>query len=291
MKIGAIDFGTFHMYPQGWGETNTVPWGTQWITDHATTMKSSNRPVILEEFGIANSSTRPSTYSTWYQTVISTGLTGDLIWQAGSQLTNGPTSNDGFAIYPTDPVTNEAIIAMRSVFPHTRRQDALAPDACAQGYWRHFTLRNNAYRASDDTFSLLALAPRAPALSHLHAVWELIPSLMALSIPGLTIIVQPGFDTMHMLYGAPSAQYASMLTRLAASPAVYLRPPLAPDYVRYSFFDGVFPVGRAECEFADHPRGGRASGACPRTERTSGGQRMAGISMAPAGHGGHRMAM
>ncbi|KAJ7903158.1 CEL4a mannanase [Mycena leptocephala] len=101
LKISSIDFGTFH---QGWGETNTVPWGTQWITDHATTMKSTNKPVILEEFGISNSSTRASTYSTWYQTVISTGLTGDLIWQAGSQLTNGPTSNDGFAIYPTDPV-------------------------------------------------------------------------------------------------------------------------------------------------------------------------------------------
>ncbi|KAJ6564092.1 CEL4a mannanase [Mycena capillaripes] len=89
LKISTIDFGTFHMYPQGWGETNTVPWGTQWITDHATTMKSTNKPVIMEEFGISNSSTRASTYSTW---------------QAGSQLTNGPTSNDGFAIYPTDPV-------------------------------------------------------------------------------------------------------------------------------------------------------------------------------------------
>ncbi|KAJ7440858.1 CEL4a mannanase [Mycena latifolia] len=104
LKISTIDFGTFHMYPQGWGETNTVPWGQQWITDHATAMKSTNKPVIMEEFGIDNSSTRASTYSTWYQTVISTGLTGDLIWQAGSQLTNGPTANDGFAIYPTDPV-------------------------------------------------------------------------------------------------------------------------------------------------------------------------------------------
>ncbi|KAJ6526490.1 CEL4a mannanase [Mycena vulgaris] len=104
LKISTIDFGTFHMYPEGWGESNTVPWGTQWITDHATAMKSTNKPVILEEFGISNSSTRSSTYSTWYQTVINTGLTGDLIWQAGSQLTNGATSNDGFAIYPTDPV-------------------------------------------------------------------------------------------------------------------------------------------------------------------------------------------
>ncbi|KAJ6557504.1 mannanase [Mycena capillaripes] len=105
MKISTLDFGTFHMYPQSWGESNTVPWGTQWITDHATVMKSANKPVIIEEFGITGDATsRNATYATWYQTMISTGLTGDLIWQAGSQLTNSPTPNDGYAIFPTDPV-------------------------------------------------------------------------------------------------------------------------------------------------------------------------------------------
>ncbi|KAJ7698350.1 mannanase [Mycena rosella] len=104
LKISTLDFGTFHMYPQSWSESNTVPWGQQWITDHATSMKSTNKPVIMEEFGITSSSTRNATYATWYQTIISTGLTGDLIWQAGSQLTNGPTANDGYAIFPTDPV-------------------------------------------------------------------------------------------------------------------------------------------------------------------------------------------
>ncbi|KAJ7931108.1 glycoside hydrolase [Mycena leptocephala] len=104
MKISTLDFGTFHMYPESWGETNNeVAWGSQWITDHATVMKSTNKPAIIEEFGITTT-TRNSSYATWYQTIISTGLTGDLIWQAGSQLTNGATPNDGFAIYTTDPV-------------------------------------------------------------------------------------------------------------------------------------------------------------------------------------------
>ncbi|KAJ7056836.1 glycoside hydrolase family 5 protein [Mycena amicta] len=104
MKISTLDFGTFHMYPQSWGESNTVPWGQQWITDHATTMKSSNKPVIIEEFGITSNSNRSTQYAAWYSTIISTGLTGDLLWQAGSQLTNGPTPDDGYAIFPTDPV-------------------------------------------------------------------------------------------------------------------------------------------------------------------------------------------
>ncbi|KAJ7624543.1 glycoside hydrolase [Roridomyces roridus] len=103
LAIPTLDFGTFHLYPGSWGESNTEPWGAQWITDHATAMTNANKPVIVEEFGITNSSTRPTVYQEWYSTVISTGLTGDLIWQAGSQLTNGPTPNDGYAIFPTDP--------------------------------------------------------------------------------------------------------------------------------------------------------------------------------------------
>ncbi|KAJ7138469.1 CEL4a mannanase [Mycena crocata] len=103
IKISSIDFGTFHMYPQSWGESNTEPWGVQWITDHSTVMKSANKPVIIEEFGII-ASNRNATYNTWYQTIVSTGITGDLIWQAGSQLTNGPTPDDGYMIFPTDPV-------------------------------------------------------------------------------------------------------------------------------------------------------------------------------------------
>ncbi|KAJ7743019.1 glycoside hydrolase [Mycena maculata] len=105
IKIPSIDFGTFHMYPESWGESDTVPWGVQWITNHATVMTSANKPVIMEEFGLTDASTRASAYASWYQTVLNTSLTGDLIWQAGStDLSNGETPDDGYTIYPTDPV-------------------------------------------------------------------------------------------------------------------------------------------------------------------------------------------
>lgn len=41
-------------------------------------MKRTNKPVILEEFGVT--SNQASTYSTWFAQIESSGLTGDLIW-------------------------------------------------------------------------------------------------------------------------------------------------------------------------------------------------------------------
>ncbi|KAJ3986478.1 mannanase [Lentinula detonsa] len=100
LNISTLDFGTFHLYPESWGEADSPgSFGSQWIEDHATAMMASNKPVIMEEFGVTIAN-QNDTYSGWYSTVLSTGLTGDLIWQAGSDLTNGPTPNDGYAVYP-----------------------------------------------------------------------------------------------------------------------------------------------------------------------------------------------
>ncbi|KAL1942102.1 hypothetical protein VTO73DRAFT_6632 [Trametes versicolor] len=103
LNISTIDFGTAHLYPISWGQTSDpTGWGSQWIADHATSQKAANKPVILEEFGVTDG--QAATYTTWYNSVISSGLTGDLIWQAGSHLSTGSTPDDGYAIYPDDPV-------------------------------------------------------------------------------------------------------------------------------------------------------------------------------------------
>lgn len=44
-----IDFATFHTYPDWWSKTPA--WATQWIKDHGTSMRSSNKPVLHEEYG------------------------------------------------------------------------------------------------------------------------------------------------------------------------------------------------------------------------------------------------
>ncbi|KAG7095493.1 hypothetical protein E1B28_006232 [Marasmius oreades] len=104
LKISSIDFGTFHAYPISWGQTSDpAAWGLQWIKDHATSQKAANKPVIIEEYGITPANIQGSTYTSWLSTVVSSGLTGDLIWQAGTVLSNGQrTSNDGYAIFPDD---------------------------------------------------------------------------------------------------------------------------------------------------------------------------------------------
>jgi len=69
----------------------------------------------VEEFGVTNNQT--STYKLWYNTIIKSGLTGDLYWQDGSYLSTGPSPQDGFAIYPnttTYPVVQSAAAALKA---------------------------------------------------------------------------------------------------------------------------------------------------------------------------------
>ena len=47
---------------------------------------------------------QPTIYTSWLNTVISSGLTGNLIWQAGSHFPDGDSWNDGYAVYPDGPV-------------------------------------------------------------------------------------------------------------------------------------------------------------------------------------------
>jgi mannan endo-1,4-beta-mannosidase len=100
LAISTIDFGTAHAYPIPWGQTSDPSaWGVQWIKDHATSQTTANKPVILEEFGVTTN--QAATYTAWYNAIVSSGLAGDLIWQAGSHLPSGSdTWNDGYAVFP-----------------------------------------------------------------------------------------------------------------------------------------------------------------------------------------------
>ncbi|KZT38981.1 mannanase [Sistotremastrum suecicum HHB10207 ss-3] len=103
LKISTLDYGTFHSYPESWGQTaNESAWGVQWIIDHAASQKSANKPVVLEEFGVTNN--QATIYQSWLNTVVSSGLTGEQIWQAGSNFPDGTTYNDGYAVYPGSAV-------------------------------------------------------------------------------------------------------------------------------------------------------------------------------------------
>ncbi|KAJ7776579.1 glycoside hydrolase [Mycena maculata] len=99
--IDTIDFGTFHMYPFDWAQTtDPLGFGDDWIANHTVLVQQAlNKPVILEEFGVIESQLDQVTaYTEWYNDVIKDGLTGDLIWQAGS--TDVENANDGYMVFP-----------------------------------------------------------------------------------------------------------------------------------------------------------------------------------------------
>lgn len=110
LGISTLDFGTFHLYPESWGQgANITGFGTQWINDHISIQKTANKPVILEEYGVT--SNQPTVYQSWLSTLTTNGLTGELIWQAGSHFSDGSSSpQDGYAIY-TDSLAYPVITA------------------------------------------------------------------------------------------------------------------------------------------------------------------------------------
>jgi mannan endo-1,4-beta-mannosidase len=75
-----IDFGTYHLYPQGWGQSPADTWGTQWINDHNSVGTSLTKPEILEEFGTTDQGARDATYTAWTNAVRSGGGDGWMFW-------------------------------------------------------------------------------------------------------------------------------------------------------------------------------------------------------------------
>jgi mannan endo-1,4-beta-mannosidase len=113
VALPSIDYGTAHLYPQGWGESDPVAWGTKWITDHITDARALGKPLVLEEYGvsiggagIAGTADRDAAYRTWTGTVLSAGGAGDQFWLLTSRVDDGSyyPDYDGFRItWNADP--------------------------------------------------------------------------------------------------------------------------------------------------------------------------------------------
>ncbi|KAF8323771.1 glycoside hydrolase [Clavulina sp. PMI_390] len=113
IQIPTVDFETFHLYPDWWSKT--VAWGTQYVIDHATSMRKYNKPVIMEEYGwlteadriaylgITSNITRTQAVGAWQRASVQQRLSGDLYWQFGTtDLSFGNSTDDGFTIYIQD---------------------------------------------------------------------------------------------------------------------------------------------------------------------------------------------
>jgi mannan endo-1,4-beta-mannosidase len=97
-SLPAIDFGTFHLYPDHWGQT--AEWGTQWVSDHLTAANGYGKPVILEEFGLRDQSRRDAVYKEWVSTLREGGGLGWNFWILTGIDENGQPypDYDGFRI-------------------------------------------------------------------------------------------------------------------------------------------------------------------------------------------------
>lgn len=101
LKISTIDYGTIHMYPVSWGEADS--WGNTWVSQHATQAKNVGKPVVLEEFGTEDTTTRQATVNGWLTTALSDGFAGFSYWQfVGSFPSGFESPNDGNGISTTE---------------------------------------------------------------------------------------------------------------------------------------------------------------------------------------------
>ena len=115
IALPAVDYGTYHLYPQGWGN-QTVDWATQWIVDHITDGRRIGKPTVLEEFGwnpdndnnntdeAAQNAVRDPIYLTWTTAVEHNGGNGDQFWLLTSRQDDGTLypNYDGYrVVYPS----------------------------------------------------------------------------------------------------------------------------------------------------------------------------------------------
>ena len=111
-----VDFGTYHLYPQSWGEN--CGFGLRWIRRHTEAGKRAGKPVLLEEFGLVpgegfvrDSADRDALYAEWMAEAAEAG--GSLVWMLGGQ---GFPFPDKFCLF--DPAEAPRMVAQtRAAFP------------------------------------------------------------------------------------------------------------------------------------------------------------------------------
>lgn len=110
VALGAVDYGTAHLYPQHWGDTaakDPVAWGEKWISDHLREGSRLRKPVVIEEYGlnvaadsvIPDEAARTAAYGRWTKAVESGGGS-DQFWLLTSRVDDGAfyPDYDGYRI-------------------------------------------------------------------------------------------------------------------------------------------------------------------------------------------------
>lgn len=116
LTIDSIDYGTFHLYPDHWGDEfeNPIKAGNKWIVEHAKAADIIGKPVVLEEYGVRRGiiHNRDYVYSEWLATAYEEGIDGTQFWIL-TGIDTGESADeqgmypdyDGFRVVNGDNVT------------------------------------------------------------------------------------------------------------------------------------------------------------------------------------------
>lgn len=112
IKLKNIDYGTFHLYPDGWGKDQD--WAKQYINDHINLGESVGKPVVLEEYGVYSNA--DSVYKTWGDLMyksssVGEGGAGIMFWILTGTKDNGELYEDYDGFRVTYPSSTANIIA------------------------------------------------------------------------------------------------------------------------------------------------------------------------------------
>ncbi|OMP85528.1 Mannan endo-1,4-beta-mannosidase A [Diplodia seriata] len=97
LEIDTLDYGTFHLYPDSWGQSND-PFGSEWVEAHGKACVAAGKPCVFEEYGVQ--SDKCSVEGKWQTTALNTeGIAADHFWDFGTTLSWGKTNDDGNTIF------------------------------------------------------------------------------------------------------------------------------------------------------------------------------------------------
>jgi mannan endo-1,4-beta-mannosidase len=138
LRVPHVDYGTFHLYPQGWGEISAdkpgvdpIAWGRTWIRRHLAHARRVGKPAVLEEYGllvdntkdVPDEATRTSGYREWTHTVERDEGAADQFWLLTSRVDDGSyyPDYDGYRIIWRNDDSNATNDAAHLLAAHAQR--------------------------------------------------------------------------------------------------------------------------------------------------------------------------
>ena len=120
-KSEAIDFVSFHLYPDWWGFDQER--SKQYIRDHARIARSMGKPVFFGEFGFKDKQRRRQVFQDWYQVAKEEKIEGVAFWLLSGKQDDGSLypDFDGFSVYY--PESNDVIDIIEGYSQYARTQN------------------------------------------------------------------------------------------------------------------------------------------------------------------------